>query len=118
MQGKKAARAGILASQSDLCQYNYIRCVDNTNISHSRTYGDDTGEDIREGYEPTEDATVVEGDKFAVGEDEEQESEESHHWKQAKDSEVLLIPKYGLDGEDFENVWEGGEPSEPPRENP
>jgi hypothetical protein len=61
---------------------------------------------------------VDETGEFTVGEGEEQESEESRQWKQAKDAEDLLMPKYGLDGEDFENVWKGGEPSEAPKENP
>jgi len=30
----------------------------------------------------------------------------------------LLKPKYGIEGEAFENVWGGGEPSESPKENP
>ncbi|PMD20036.1 DUF300-domain-containing protein [Hyaloscypha hepaticicola] len=82
-----------------------------------RTYGRNAGEDIREGYEPTNEATV---DEFVVGEDDESrvESEESRQWKEANSPEVLLKPKYGLDGEAFENVWTGGEPSETPKENP
>lgn len=89
----------------------------------SRTYGKDTGEDIREGYEPAVvDPKDSEGDEFAVaGDDDEQsldDSEESRQWKQATEPEVVLKPKYGLEGEEFENVWSGGEPSEAPRENP
>lgn len=88
----------------------------------SRTYGKQTGQDIREGYEPTDvavdgpkDGDGV-GDEFVVGEDEDESQE---HWRQAKEPEVpLLKPKYGLEGEEFENVWSGGEPSEPPQENP
>jgi hypothetical protein len=60
-------------------------------------------------------------DEFVVGEDEDEsreESEESQHWRQAKEPEVLLQPKYGVDGEAFENVWSGEDPSEPPKENP
>jgi hypothetical protein len=89
-----------------------------------RTYGKNTGEDIREGYEPTDDIAVVDPkvndeNEFIVGEDEDPaESEETSHWKQANVPEALLQPKYGLDGEAFENVWTGGEPSAPPRENP
>jgi hypothetical protein len=30
----------------------------------------------------------------------------------------LLKAKYGVEGEDFENVWGGDGPSEPPKENP
>jgi hypothetical protein len=91
---------------------------------NSRTYGKDTGEDIREGYEPRDDVAVVtpkndENEPFAVGDDEDQdESEESRHWKQAKEPEVMLKPKYGVEGEAFENVWTAGEPSVPPHENP
>lgn len=92
----------------------------------SRTYGQDIGEDIREGYEPTEDDVVTgrkndaEEDEFMVGEDDEspEDSEESKQWKETQEPEVKLKPKYGLEGEDFENVWGGGEPSEPPKENP
>ncbi|KAI9054717.1 hypothetical protein LZ554_001868 [Drepanopeziza brunnea f. sp. 'monogermtubi'] len=92
-----------------------------------RTYGEDTGEDIREGYEPNKDVAVAgpktdQQDEFAVGDDEptpQDESEESMHWKELHEPALLLKPKYGLDGEEaFANVWGGGEPSEPPRENP
>ncbi|KAE9363051.1 DUF300-domain-containing protein [Stipitochalara longipes BDJ] len=78
-----------------------------------RTYGQNTGEDIREGYEPAVDGAV--DDEFVIGE-EEDEGQEA--WKQANEPEVLLKPKYGLEGEAFDNVWSGGEPSEPPKENP
>ena len=53
-------------------------------------------------------------DEFVIGEDD--EGQEA--WKQAKEPEVLLKPKYGLEGEAFDNVWSGSEPSEPPKENP
>lgn len=55
-----------------------------------------------------------------VGEDDESHevSEEQREWKEAKEPEIRLKPKYGLDGEAFENAWAGGEPSEPPKENP
>jgi len=91
----------------------------------SRTYGMDTGEDIREGFEPTDDAAVVdpkddETDEFIIGNDDEPtpESEEQQQWKQQVVPEVVLKPKYGLDGEAGfeENVW--GSPSKLPRENP
>jgi hypothetical protein len=61
-----------------------------------------------------------ENNPFAVGDgaDSDEEGEESRHWKQAKEPEVLLKPKYGLEGEEFENVWGGGEPSNSPKENP
>ncbi|TVY35226.1 Transmembrane protein-like protein [Lachnellula subtilissima] len=88
-----------------------------------RTYGKDTGEDIREGFDPVEAIAVVDEEEdstFAVGEDaNSEESEESRQWKQAKEPEVLLKPKYGIEGEEFENVWGGGgEHSGPPKENP
>jgi hypothetical protein len=59
-------------------------------------------------------------DEFVVGEDDESHevSEEQREWKEAKEPEIRLKPKYGLDGEAFENAWAGGEPSEPPKENP
>ena len=93
----------------------------------SRTYGKDIGEDIREGYEPPDEVAVEglkdgESEQFTVGEDEDEpskhDSEESRHWQQARDPAVLLKPKYGVDGEAFENVWGSGEPSESPKENP
>lgn len=87
-----------------------------------RTYGGNIGEDIREGYEPTEDAVIDQedgaADAFSVGDDSPDDSEESRQWKQNTEPAVLLQPKYGIDGEAFENVWEAGEPSHPPKENP
>lgn len=92
----------------------------------SRTYGEDIGEDIREGYEPPDEVAVEdpkdgESGQFAIGDDEDgpsrHDSEESRQWQQAKEPEVLLKPKYGLEGEE-ENPWSGGEPSESPKENP
>ena len=65
-----------------------------------------------------------ESQQFTVGNDEDEEAEESKHWKkeaakgEAEEPTVTLKPKYGLDGEDFENVWGGGAPAEPPKENP
>jgi len=93
-----------------------------------RTYGN-TGEDIREGFEPTDSAAAVdpkddEEDEFAVGEDDgdgdSPGAEESRQWQEEQEDEpaVVLKPKYGVPGEDLENVWGGGEPSEPPQENP
>lgn len=93
----------------------------------SRTYGKDTGEDIREGYEPPDEAAVEDAmdgasEQFTVGEDEDGPSrhdfEESRQWQRARETEVQLAPKYGLEGEEFENVWGGGEPSGSPKENP
>ncbi|KAG0649525.1 Transmembrane [Hyphodiscus hymeniophilus] len=89
-----------------------------------RTYGKDIGEDIREGFEPPEDIAVEDGEsgQFTVGEDEDgpsrDDSEESRQWQQSRETEVLTKPKYGVDEEAFENVWSGGEHSEPPKENP
>jgi hypothetical protein len=39
-------------------------------------------------------------------------------WNEARELEVTLQPKYGVEGEDLSNVWSGEEPSEQPRENP
>ena len=50
--------------------------------------------------------------------EDEDESEESRHWKQAKEPQVVLSPKYGVSEEAFDNVWRRGESSEPPSENP
>lgn len=98
-------------------------------VIYSRTYGNDIGEDIREGYEPPDevagdDSRDATGGQFTVGTDEDEhgssphESEESRQWQQAAEPEVVLKPKYGLEGEEFENVWGGRESSTPPRENP
>ncbi|EHK97376.1 putative Transmembrane protein [Glarea lozoyensis 74030] len=88
-----------------------------------RTYGKDIGEDIREGFEPPEGSAVVDNEEdspFTIGDGEEtpNETEETRQWQQNHEHEVLLKSKYGLDGEAFENVWDGGEPSESPSENP
>jgi len=57
--------------------------------------------------------------QFTVGDDDE-ETEESQQWQtEAREEPVVALkPKYGLEGEAFENVWSGGEPAEPPKENP
>lgn len=96
---------------------------DSTHILNRRTYGKDTGEDIREGFEPDDNAADHEHDEennpFSVGDGaDSQHSDEARQWQDAKDAEVKLKPKYGIEGEAFENVWGGGESSEPPRENP
>jgi hypothetical protein len=93
---------------------------------YRRTYGNE-GEDIREGFEPNDSSAVVdpkegdEDDRFTVGTDDhdgESPGEvEASPWKEQHEPEFLLKPKYGLEGEQLENVW-GEEPSEPPRENP
>jgi hypothetical protein len=44
-------------------------------------------------------------------------AEEARAWKESG-PEVLLRPKYGVEGEDFENVWGGDGPSGAPKENP
>jgi hypothetical protein len=106
-----------------------------------RTYGEDVGEDIRSGFDPrdrlapeesgsasttkstSQEETTQKADQFPVGEDDEpsppaEDSEESRHWKEEREHEVVLKPKYGLEGEAFDNVWGGGQPKEPPKENP
>ena len=93
-------------------------------ILGSRTYGNDIGEDIREGYEPPEQVAVEdpqdgESEQFVIGDDVDgpADSEESRQWQQAKEPKILLKPKYGLEGEDV-NPWSGGETGESPKENP
>jgi len=67
-----------------------------------RTYGKATGEDIREGYEPTDDAAVVDpnGDEVGAGisktddgegEEEVAESEESRHVGEHQRVEIFLF---------------------------
>jgi hypothetical protein len=117
-------RDGMKLNPSASCKSNSLSWQFQANLG-SRTYGSDIGEDIREGYEPTDDAAVVapkdeDNNEFVVGDDEDltPESEEQRHWKQQLTPDVVLKPKYGLDGEAGfeENVWGG--PSQPPRENP
>ncbi len=94
-------------------------------IINSRTYGEDTGEDVREGFEPPDNVAAAnsngEDELSAVadgrGDHSGADSEESRQWQQTTPV-VLLKPKYGLDGEAFENVWGGEEPEQSPRENP
>ncbi|KAH8648764.1 organic solute transporter Ostalpha-domain-containing protein [Tricladium varicosporioides] len=90
-----------------------------------RTYGENIGEDIHEGYEPANGSAVIDPEDigenpFAIGDGngEQGNSDDSQHWNQSKEPEVLLQPKYGLEGEAFENVWGGGEPSGSASENP
>ncbi|KAM3065549.1 hypothetical protein ACMFMG_012219 [Clarireedia jacksonii] len=94
-----------------------------------KTYGQAAGEQIREGYEPTDEVTSADPkneellkDEFTVGDDEnsssQDDSEESHHWRESREPKIALKPKYGIEGEAFENVWGGGEPSSSPHENP
>lgn len=83
--------------------------------------------DIREGFERNDISALVDPKeeqaerKFAVGEDDHDGispgAEEAWAWKQ-REPEVLLKPKYGIEGENSENVWGGDGPSQPSRENP
>lgn len=84
---------------------------------------------MREGYEPNDEVAIAddpmeeENNQFRVGDDEDdnsKDSEESKQWKQSEPDEpaVLLKPKYGLDGEAFENVWGSADSSSPAPENP
>jgi len=60
-------------------------------------------------------------DRFKIGdgdEDDREDPEEARQWKQAREPALQLQPKYGLDGEAFENVWGDSEPAQPPAENP
>ncbi|CAG8971297.1 hypothetical protein HYALB_00001464 [Hymenoscyphus albidus] len=88
-----------------------------------RTYGKATGEDVREGFEPDDNIPDhehnEENDPFSVGDGlDSSHSDEARHWQEAKEPEVKLKPKYGIEGEAFENVWGGGESSKPPQGNP
>ncbi|RAL66155.1 hypothetical protein DID88_005827 [Monilinia fructigena] len=89
-----------------------------------RTYGEGTGEDIREGFEPTNDVEAVDpkpglDEEFAIDGDKyhsssQDDSEESRHWNEARQENVLLKPKYGLDGEAFREClgwWRAINPS-------
>lgn len=126
MQEKRAVPAGTRLSHGGLCRCSHPIAKSQSNIKGSRTYGNE-GEDIREGFEPNDSSAVVDpkeedDQEFAIGEnDQEGESpgaEESRAWKQEDKPEVTLKPKYGVEGEEFDNVWGGDGPSEPPRENP
>lgn len=123
---RKAARHGMRPSQNDMCRFFISIYTLVANAILSRTYGENIGEDIREGYEPADESAMVdpedieENNPFAIGDgnDEQENSDESQHWNQSKEPEVFLQPKYGLEGEAFENVWGGGEPSGSASENP
>jgi hypothetical protein len=120
--GKKVVQLGIRKRENALCKCSLWDVV-TILTSCSRTYGEDTGEDIREGYEPAKDVAIIDDDgdsQFAIGNDEGESpgAEETRQWQDAQEPAFTLKPKYGLDGEEFENVWGGGEPSEPPKENP
>lgn len=85
-----------------------------------RTYGDNEGEDIREGFEPSGSGPNPDGNEFVVGEDDGESpvGEEAREWNEEREPTVTLKPKYGMVGEDLENVWGGDGSSEPPKENP
>lgn len=92
---------------------------------YRKTYGEMEGEDIREGFEPTDrpevvDPKVDDDNNFAIGEDgaESPGAEESRQWQEVPSPAVIIPAKYGVEGEDLENVWAGSNPSEPPKENP
>lgn len=89
----------------------------------SKTYGEHEGEDIREGFEPTDSADVVDPKvddhhDFVIEDDESPGAEESRQWQEVPSPAVRIPPKYGIEGEDLENVWGGASPKEPPKENP
>lgn len=129
-QGKKVALAGMRQCQNASCKClsSLIKPFEFTLMHHSRTYGKNIGEDVREGFEPTDNVAVTdpkdeEESTFKVGgsDKNDEDSEESRQWKQASEPALLLKPKYGLDGEAgeaFENVWGGADSSQPPPENP
>ena len=102
------------------------RQLDSIDERYSKTYGSDAGEDIREGYEPTDDADVVDPKTDEIAEQasrhgadgnhsSDHNSEESRQWKEELEPSVKIVPKYGVPGEEFENVWGKGQP---PKENP
>jgi hypothetical protein len=121
---KRVVLAGMLWNLNTMCKKHPNFLEQSTDDMGRRTYGKDIGEGIREGFEPTEESAVVDDDDdnpFIIGDGGEEspdETEETRQWQQDHEPEVQLKPKYGLDGEAFENVWEGGEPSKSATENP
>lgn len=125
---------GTSLKENDLCKSVGSVLSTLLNLSSRRTYGQNIGEDIREGYEPTEGSGIDQedgaADPFSVGGDDDDDadddhavagpddSEESQQWKQSQEPAVLLPPKYGVNGEAFENVWDAGDSSRPAQENP
>ena len=100
-----------------------------------RTYGSQEGEEIREGFEPTDDPPIIDpkvpdnentnpNDQFVVGDDDDTTSpgaEERVQWQQTREDIPKLAPKYGLPEEEgFENVWGNASehPHGEPKENP
>jgi hypothetical protein len=126
VQEKRVVQGGTRLSRGGLCRCSHPIAKSRSNIKGSRTYGNE-GEDIREGFEPNGSSAVVDPKEqddqgFAIDEDdhdgESPGAEESRAWKKEVEPEVSLKPKYGVEGEEFENVWGGDGPSEPPKENP
>lgn len=88
-----------------------------------RTFGEHAGEDIREGFEPTNDPSIIvskyenevnnmlgksyEGKSFdGLG--------ERRRWEEVRFQPLELKPKYGIDGEVFEDIWGRKETSKSP----
>jgi hypothetical protein len=120
---------GMRKNPSDMCKHGlHPQQISRPGLTKSRrTYGDGVGEDIREGYQPTDDVGVAvvdgedgEGNEFAVGDEEPSpQYETSQPWAEEVQPSVLLKPKYGVEGEAFDNVWGRGEStSETAKENP
>ncbi len=99
-----------------------------------RTYGGKEGEEIREGFEPTDSPPVIDpkegedendhtnnSDKFVLDEEDTTSpgAEERNEWGENRFSPKLK-PKYGVSGEEgFENVWEeAAESHTKAKENP
>ncbi|KFY59597.1 hypothetical protein V496_05632 [Pseudogymnoascus sp. VKM F-4515 (FW-2607)] len=96
-----------------------------------RTYGNE-GEEVREGFEPEDGSPVIDpkdgdeensnpNDRFTIGDDDSESpgAHESREWQENREEVTpILSPKYGLPGEDLENVWSGESPSGPAKENP
>lgn len=81
---------------------------------NSKTYGDQAGQDIREGFSPADNSDAQDGDEQTriASED---VSHESRMWGESEEADFKLAPKYGLPGEDLENVWDN---AQSPKENP
>lgn len=79
-----------------------------------KTYGDQAGQDIREGFSPTDNSDTQDEDEqtHVANED---VSHETRLWGESEEAGFKMAPKYGLPGEDLENVWDS---AQSPKENP
>ncbi|KAH8804977.1 organic solute transporter Ostalpha-domain-containing protein [Xylogone sp. PMI_703] len=74
---------------------------------------DIAGDGSREGKNAGKVKTELDADEFTVGEESDEsppvDSDESREWKSMQEGAASARPKYGLEGEEFDNVWSSSE---------